>query len=233
LELTMLIFKLYCAGVLLVVLGVVAYYLLTRGSTGPAHSSRRLTVLERARGLVRRKPRSRRQQARRDAKRAEWGARLTRARGLLTGLPRPRDTAPVPLIADEPAPVPDAIPAPAPDPVPAVVPAEPAGDTPAADLTESPSDENWAAELAQQVRDEARPGPNDHLRRVWEHQTDVWKQEELAKMLAAGQMPPVAAEPPSLDRTETWLAITEETGQQDAFMGREPVQKPEEGTGKS
>lgn len=147
-----------------------------------AHGTRPPTFMEKVRRFVQHQPQgqpvSRRRQARKDARRGEWAARVTRIRGLLA---RPQETAPAPLVVDEPEP----------DPEPAEEPAE----SEHLDLTESPTDEEWAAELRKQMDAAAVPGPNDHLRRPWgiDDKTGSWSADMTEKMTRDGQMPPADA----------------------------------------
>jgi hypothetical protein len=178
-----LVFWLFVVGVVMVFAVIVLWALLTVEVT-PAHSRRPPTATEKARrairGMVRRQPAGKRELARRDARRGEWSARLTRLRGLLRSPGRPvEDVQLPPLVADVTPEEPSE-----PEPAPA------AGDE-QIDLTESPTDEDWAATLRMQVAAEAKPGPNDHLRRNWpDDGTGTWKRGMIEQMTADGQMPP-------------------------------------------
>jgi len=184
------VFYLFVALVVAVVLGVLLYAALTVERM-PGHGSRPLTAIEKLRRFIKHQPPgqplSRRRQALKDARRAEWSARLTRVKGLLRRAERPQKHAPAQLVQgaapEEPA-----------EPEPAEAPAE---DEPL-DLTESPTDEDWAATLRLQVAAEAQPGPNDHLARPWgrDDTTGSWSREMVQKMIEDGQMPP-AEEPPA------------------------------------
>lgn len=214
---------LYGAGIVAVVGLVYLYAYLTMERTGPAHSSRRRTPIERARGMIPRrpgrKPLSRRQQARRQARRDEWAARMSRLRGLLRRRPRPPKpiSAPAPLVTSEP-------PAGKEKDVPAAPEATDPGGFP---LLEEPG-EDWAATLRLQLRkdEDLERDPDRHLQRSWPEgdSTGTFQREMLARMIKDGQMPPAPA-----DRTGEWPARTEQAGDPDAFMGRKPAQDPEDG----
>jgi hypothetical protein len=181
----MWVFWAFVVLVVAVVLGVVLYAALTVERM-PGHGSRPLTAIEKLRRFIKHQPPgqplSRRRQALKDARRAEWSARLTRVKGLLRRPERPvEDVQLPPLVADATPEEPE----------------EPAEPEPAAtpedeqiDLTESPTDEDWAATLRQQVKDEAVPGPNDHLARTWPDRTGEWPAGMIARMTEDGQMPP-------------------------------------------
>lgn len=201
---------LYFGGVIAVIGGVLVYYKLTPERERPAHSQRALTAPERAgrslRRRVQRKPPGKRQQARRDARRAEWAARVKRARALLRAPQAPQEA-----------------PAKPPAPKPALVKGKPEDE----DWSEPPAE--WAEQMRHEIAEEDAADPDAHLRRVWSEgkETGAWSKEMLARMLRDGQAPPEPA--PPLDRTETWLAQTELAGEDaDAFMGRQPKQGDEQ-----
>jgi hypothetical protein len=95
------------------------------------------------------------------------------------------------------------------------------------DWDEPPAE--WAEDLAASIAAEDAADPDRHLRRDWPEgkATGVFRRDMFARMLRDGQLPP---EPPApLDRTETWLAQTEQAGEDtDAFMGRQPKQDGEQ-----
>jgi len=197
-----LLFWLFIGGVVAVVLAVLLYAALTV-ERDPAHSHRPPTAVEKfwrgVRRLVPCRAASERQRARRESRRRAWAARRTRALGMLGHRPRPQETSS------------------------ALVTAAP---EPADELAEPPEDPDWAARLRDQIRTEPEPAeaapdpdPNAHLRRYWPEQTGEWRADMMTRMRDARQLPPDQAEP--ADRTEAWLARTEETGDPDAFMGRE------------
>jgi hypothetical protein len=177
-----LVFWLFVIGIPVVVLAVLGYAALTV-EKGPTRH-RPPTAAEKAGRAIRRhlhrphrKPLSRRQQARKDAARAEWAARRKRVRGLLRRPERSPGGAAAPASL-----------------VTGALPEKTGKDAPATDpggfpVQEEPG-EDWATDLRAKLAKDEEDDPDKHLRRNWEERTGVWERQMLDKMLADGQMPP-------------------------------------------